>query len=397
MGPAPRSMLPPGWPAPRQGRWTSTSSPGSPAEFAIAAERDARLVRPRTTEAAMNTTLTLLSTGLMQRYYAGGFWRDDTIYSLVRARAASRPEKYALRDRLRRITYGALVEAADRLAADLAHYGVRAGQRVAVWLPSRIEGVVALLACSRNRYVCCPSLHRDHTTGEIVGLLRRIRAAAFIGQPGYGDDADRRDVSSELGGIETLRRVHALAPAGDDQALFGDLAETAPVEAAVQDPNRIVYLAFTSGTTGEPKGVMHSDNTLLANARAMAADWRIDERIVLFSMSPLTHAIGTIAMAQALVSGFELVLNDLPKGRSALDHIIETHASYVMGVPTHAIDVVAEARRRRVDRLGKVNVFYMGGAAIPRETVRALMAMGVTPQSVYGMTENGAHQYTLPD
>src|SRR3954464_6282349 len=117
---------------------------------------------------AMNTTLTLLTTELMQRYYAGAFWRDDTIYSLVRAHAARTPEKYALRDRLRRITYGTLVESADRLAGDLAHHRRPAGQRVAGGLPSRIEGVVALLACSRNRYVCCPSLHRDHTAGEIV-------------------------------------------------------------------------------------------------------------------------------------------------------------------------------------------------------------------------------------
>jgi len=82
---------------------------------------------------------------------------------------------------------------------------------------------------------------------------------------------------------------------------------------------------------------------------------------------------------------------------SALDWIIETGATYVMGVPTHAIDILDEARRRGLDRLGQVSVFYMGGAAIPRETVRALIAMGITPQNVYGMTENGAHQYTRPD
>src|SRR4029077_2663081 len=109
------------------------------------------------------------------------------------------PQKPALRDCLRRVDYATLTEAVDTLAADLAAHGLEPGERVAVWLPSRIESVVALLACSRNGYVCCPSLHRDHTTGEILELLGRTRAAAFIGQAGYGADADRRDVFAELG------------------------------------------------------------------------------------------------------------------------------------------------------------------------------------------------------
>ena len=135
---------------------------------------------------------------------------------------------------------------------------------------------------------------------------------------------------------------------------------------SVEDLSLWMLLAFTSGTTGDPKGVMHSDNTLLANSRAMARDWRHDQNIVLMSMSPLTHAIGTISMAQALVSGFELVVNDIPKGKVALDWIEETGATYMMGVPTHAIDILTEAERRGNRKLGKVRVFYMGGAAIPR-------------------------------
>jgi len=82
------------------------------------------------------------------------------------------------------LTYSALVDAADRLAANLAGRGIRPGQRIAVWLPSRVETAIALLACSRNGYVCCPSLHRDHTVGEVVGLVDRMRAAALIAQPG---------------------------------------------------------------------------------------------------------------------------------------------------------------------------------------------------------------------
>ncbi len=84
------------------------------------------------------------------------------------------------------------------------------GQRVGVWLPSRIESVVALLACSKSGAICCPSLHRDHTTGDVVELMQRTRAVAFIWQNGYGADADKRDVIEALKAVPSLRHVYRL-------------------------------------------------------------------------------------------------------------------------------------------------------------------------------------------
>ena len=340
-----------------------------------------------------NTILTLLSAEQVKQYYAAGHWRDDTIYSLVRAQAERAPDKPALRDRFRRVGYGALATAADALAADLAARGVKPGERVAVWLPSRVEGVVALLACSRNGYVCCPSLHRDHTAGEVVELLRRMRAAAFIGQAGYGADAAKRDIFAELGAIETLRHVYRLEAPADAPLPSGGPSSAAAMKT---DPNQIVYLAFTSGTTGQPKGVMHSDNTLLANARAIAADWSIDADAVVYSLSPLSHNLGFGAMVMALAAGGELVIHDLPRGASLIDRVVETGASFLVGVPTHAIDLLRELRERKLKGIGRLKGFRISGAAAPREVVAQLIDNGVVPQSGYGMTETCSHQYTLP-
>jgi acyl-CoA synthetase len=266
-----------------------------------------------------------------------------------------------------------------------------------VWLPNRIETIAVTLACSRNGYVCNPSLHQVYTVAEVAGLLERIRSAALFAQPGFGAYSHSADILRCVLELPSIRRcigVKPVAEAGADPVRALELVST-NLPNPHTDPDKIVLLAFTSGTSGEPKGVMHSDNTLLANARAMARDWRHDENIVLYCM--VRHARRHHRHGPVPAEGFELVVNDLPQGRSALDWIIETGATYVMGVPTHAIDILDEARRRKMNDLGKVCVFYMGGAAIPRETVRALMAMKITPQNVYGMTENGAHQYTLPD
>ena len=355
-----------------------------------------------------NTLLTLLSAEQIRHYYAAGHWRDDTIYSLVRDHARRTPQKPALRDRFRRVDYATLTQAADALAADLKTRGVKPGERVAVWLPSRIESVVALLACSRNGYVCCPSLHRDHTAGEIFELLHRTRAVAFIAQAGYGADADRRDIFAELGAIATLKQVYRLDPPNDTPSWPGSSGlstsfaqhqqgvDARPHGEIKTDPNQVVYLAFTSGTTGTPKGVMHSDNTLLANARAIAADWAIDAASVVYSLSPLSHNLGFGAMVMALAAGGELVIHDLPRGASLIERVIETGASFLVGVPTHAIDLLRELRERGLQGIGRLTGFRISGAAAPREVVAQLIANGVMPQSGYGMTETCSHQYTLP-
>jgi acyl-CoA synthetase len=353
-----------------------------------------------------NTLLTLLSAEQIKHYYAAGHWRDDTIYSLVRDHARRTPQKPALRDRFRRVDYATLAAAADALAADLATRGVKPGERVAVWLPSRIESVVALLACSRNGYVCCPSLHRDHTAGEIFELLHRTGAAAFIAQAGYGADADRRDIFAELGTIATLKQVYRLDPPNETPSWPGSSRPSTSWPQVEKpgwddgniktDPNQVVYLAFTSGTTGTPKGVMHSDNTLLANARAIAADWAIDTQSVVYSLSPLSHNLGFGAMVMALAAGGELVIHDLPRGASLIDRVIETGASFLVGVPTHAIDLLRELRERGLKGIGRLTGFRISGAAAPREVVAQLIANGVMPQSGYGMTETCSHQYTLP-
>jgi acyl-CoA synthetase len=141
---------------------------------------------------------------------------------------------------------------------------------------------------------------------------------------------------------------------------------------------------------------MHSDNTLLANGRAMVEDWHHDARTILLSLSPMSHHIGTVAVEQMLAAGLELVVNAPPEGMSALDWVLASGATYVMGVPTHAMDILAAMRARGLERLGAVRTFYMAGAPIPRELAQAFLDRGVTPQNVYGMTENGSHQYTLP-
>src|SRR6266568_8355133 len=112
----------------------------------------------RRVAAVPGNLLTLLNAPTLAAYTAAGYWGDETLYAVTAKYAQATPDAFAVRDRHRRLTYAELVEAADRLAGSLAGQGLGPGQRVAVWLPSRVETAIALVACSRNSYVCCPSL-----------------------------------------------------------------------------------------------------------------------------------------------------------------------------------------------------------------------------------------------
>lgn len=338
-----------------------------------------------------NTTLTLLNYSQALEFRRQGHWGDDSIYEYVRKQASNAPEAFAIRDAGRRWSYAELLARADALAAGLHARGVRPGERVAVWLPSCVEIAAIVLACSRNGYVCCPSLHRDHTVGDVAALLARMRASVLFARSGYGADAKRRNIFESCGSIASLRAVYDLE---SDRLPQSDASSSAPRS---DDPDTIVYLAFTSGTTGEPKGVMHSDNTLLANALAMSSDWSLGADGVTYSMSPLSHNLGFGALVMTLVRGGEFVVHDLARGASLVDRIIETNASFVIGVPTHAIDMLSELRRRNMSSLGRVKGFRISGASVPPSVAAGLLEHGVKPQSGFGMTEAGSHHYTLPD
>ncbi len=112
---------------------------------------------------------------------------------------------------------------------------------------------------------------------------------------------------------------------------------------------------------------MHSDNTLLANARALIDDWRFDRHSIIYTMSPLSHNLGLGSLIMGLAAGSEVVVHDLPRGLSTLDRIIETGATFLVGVPTHAMDLLDEMKSRNISAPGLTQGFsHFRGVGSPR-------------------------------
>ena len=337
----------------------------------------------------MRPFLTLHDPSIAQAYYARGLWTGDTFYSLMADHAERAPDAKALRDGRHHLDWRGLKARVDAFADDLISRDIVAGDRVSIWMSNRIEAVIAFLACSREGVACNPSLHKTYTCREVVDLITELQAKALVTENGWGADRRSADLDAMLEGSAFLRKVYT-------PERF-PLHITELSRKPHKNPDSIAYLAFTSGTTGKPKCVMHSSNTLLANARDLVRDWRLNHQSVILSLSPLSHHIAWVAIAQWLISGGELVTDDPPDGMTRLDWIIETGATYVLGVPTHAMDILAEQRRRGLPRIGDVKTFYMAGSPIPEIVAKAFVDQGIAPQNIYGMTECSSHQYTHPD
>lgn len=337
----------------------------------------------------MRPFLTLHDPATARAYHAQGLWTDDTFYSLLAGHAAARPDDHALRDGRDSLSWRELLAWVNGVAAQLRADGLVAGERVSLWSSNRMHAIVVFLACSREGFACNPSLHRTYTNAEVIINLQRLKSAALLTEQNWGADRDDEDLQARLGELPFLRACYT----PDTLPKAGPPPATAPHANA----DSVAYLAFTSGTTGTPKCVMHSSNTLLANARNMVDDWDVNHATRLLTLSPLSHHIAWVAVAQWLHSGCQLITDDPPTGMSRLDWLLETGASYVMGVPTHAMDILAEQRARGHERLGQVKVFYMAGSPIPPVVAEAFVDQHIKPQNVYGMTENSSHQYTHPD
>lgn len=322
-------------------------------------------------------------------FYEQGLWQSESFYGLLSTHAAQTPDRLAIRDGQQALDWRSVKQRVDGVADDLLRSGLVRGDRVSIWMSNRIEAVVLFLACAREGFACNPSLHKSNTVAEVMDLLSGIDAKGFLFEQGWGAEKKSLEFDGLKAAVPSLLALYT-----PDQ--FPGAQEGAASVASIPDPDDVVYLAFTSGTTGKPKCVMHSHNTLLANARDLVRDWGHGPETVLLSLSPLSHHIAWVAVAQWLLTGCQFATNDPPAGMSRLAWLEETGATYVMGVPTHAMDILAEQAAQGKDRIGQVSVFYMAGAPIPPSLAAAFLEQGIKPQNVYGMSENSSHQYTHP-
>jgi cyclohexanecarboxylate-CoA ligase len=334
-----------------------------------------------------------------------GLWPDRVITDYLDRWLAEKPEACALvswREEAQaavRLSYRELAERAAGAARVLAECGVGRGEVVAFQLPNCWQFVAAHLACVRLGAVSNPLMpifrHR-----ELAFMLRHGDARVLIAPStfrGFDHGALARQLKGELPG---LARVLLTDGAGEDsfEAALGAEAAGACASGARLEPNDVMQLLYTSGTTGEPKGALHTSNTLLSAVREYARRMQIGAEDVIFMPSPLGHQLGfCYGLQMALMLGIPLVLTDVWNAGRALDLMREHGATFTFGATPFLADLasVPDVERRRPPRL---RMFASSGAPIPPAVVEAArQRLGVKVAACWGMTECASVTITPPD
>jgi malonyl-CoA/methylmalonyl-CoA synthetase len=288
-------------------------------------------------------------------------WEDDP----------DRPALVDGRDRSLMLRAGALAERTALAAANLADRGVEPGHRVLWSCAASMDSIVGLLGALRLGAVVVP-VNPSSTQSELAYLQRDARpSAALVDRPAtreWLEEVDPRCAVSSPAELLVARRAGARTRVRLNGALPGDDA----------------LIVYTSGTTGEPKGAVHTHRSLLAGVQALriAWDWQPDDRLIL--ALPLFHVHGLCAgLFGTLASGSSAAVFDRFEPGLVLD--AAGAASLFFGVPTmyHRL-----AETGRAAALAALRLCVAGSAPLPTDLWwRFARQFGVSVLERYGMSE----------
>ncbi len=299
-----------------------------------------------------------------------------TLWDLVSRRADLTPDRPVLLQEERALSFGELRNRSERVAAGLYDLGVRPGTVVAWQLPTRIETAVLSFALARLGAVQSPVIpfYRDR---EVAFALRESKAEYFA-VPGEWRGFDHTEMARRLGAKGIIEAYDRL-PDGDPSALPPPPAEGTSVR----------WIYWTSGTTSSPKGVLHTDRSLLAGGSCLAHALRPTASDVGSIAFPYAHIGGPDYMVMLLLYGFPAVLFE----QFALPDALEgyrRHGVTMAGGSTAFYSMFLTEQRKQPGTpvIPSLRLLAGGGAPKPPEVYHAVVReMGVQLTHGYGMTE----------
>ena len=347
---------------------------------------------------------TILTPERIEECTSAAYWVDRTITDYLDEWTERTPEKTAFIDSRREITYAALRREVDRCALGLLELGLQPGDVVSFQLPNWIDWVVLHYACTRIGVVSNPliPIYREREIAFMVGLAQSklvVVPRDFRGFDYVGMVERLRDDWPHLEQILVVGSPDApdsweefMATPWEQRRDPGSLAALRP------DANEVTLLIFTSGTTGEPKGVMHTHNTVVAANNPLPERLGITSDSVIHMASTLAHLTGFLYGARLPVqNGATGVLQDVWDPGVFVDLVEQHGITYTSAATPFLHDVlgVPGISQRRVESLSR---FCCMGAPIPRALVREAHETlpNLTVLGGWGQTENGLVTLGIP-
>jgi cyclohexanecarboxylate-CoA ligase len=335
---------------------------------------------------------TRLTAEQIQRYTASGAWPNRLLTDFLDEAAAASPGKTAIIDSRSAITYGELAAQAAHCANGLYALGLRAGDVMALQLPNWKEFLILHLAATRIGVVS--SLITPGSRDRELTHMLKLSDAKLLVIPdefrGHDYCAMAARMRPELPDLQHVMVVGQTAAAGE---LGWDtfMATTHPaVHVPPPHANDVTEIVFTSGATGEPKGVMHTSNTIVAPQLALAASLQLTRDDVIHIASTIAHQTGFLNGVRLPIQlGATVVLQDVWNAEQMVEWIAQHRITVSSGSATFLLDLLRAKNLKECD-LSSFRIFRCGGGPIPRTLLREardkLPHVGI--HCGWGQTEN---------
>jgi len=328
------------------------------------------------------------------RHEPTGEWPQPTLSALLDERVRRTPDRVylieGLRDGGRTFTFADLKARADRMAAALRRLGIGPGDVVSWQLPNWIEGAALAVAIDRLGAVSNPIITIYRET-EMTFVCRQARSRALV-VPGVVRGVDHRElaraVQAKAPDLEHVVTVRAEPGAGMRALEALEDTAAASLGPSPHGPYDVTMVFYTSGTTAEPKGVLHTPSTLGAvnHFQAAIAPPKPDDRTLL--QFPLTHIGGIVLFVMHQIrNGTSAVFMEAFDPELAID-LIARHAVTAAGGPPAILQAMFRAKSYAPEKVRTVRVSGSGAADVSPELMReAKEKFGSLASRSYGMTE----------
>ncbi len=337
-----------------------------------------------------------------QRYLREGFWSDESLGSLLAAGlrdAAAEPFTVRSDRNPYRGTLGTVDALARRVATGLRARGVGAGDVIAFQLPNWVEAAATFYATTFLGAVVVPIVH-FYGPKEVGYILRKTRVKALVTADHFGHQdflANLDGLRPDLPDLEWAAVVGD--PSGRDVVPFDDLVADDPLDApAPVDPRTPALVAYTSGTTSNPKGVVHSHRTITAEIHQLGGMQAGRGTPPSLTGAPVGHGIGMLAALLIPVSRRSAIhLIDVWDPARVLHAMLEDNVSAGQG-STYFLTSLLDHPDFDPERHTKLMPFIgLGGSAVPAAVGERCAALGIETSRSFGSTEHPSITGSYPD
>ena len=354
---------------------------------------------------------TMLTENRAQAMTKAGLWPNRLITDCLDEAAAACPDKVAVVDhnsmtgRRTTLSYRQLRRMTDRMALGLMALGVEKGDVVSYQLPNWWEFSALSLACMRIGAAANPlmPIFRRRELSFMLGLAESKVMVVPREFRGFDHPAMIEELRPELPALRHVLVVDGTPAGSFEHNLTSRRREDAPearelLESRRPQPDDVMEIQYTSGTTGEPKGVMHTHNTLLGNLQVNTEFHGLTESDVVLMASPAAHQTGFLhGMVLPIFLKGKCVFQDVWNPEAAARLIQDEGATWSMGATPFLADLAGLPTLEDYD-VSSLRIFICGGAPIPRVLAQqASERLDMRVVAIWGMTENGIVTATKPD